>query len=166
MSYKFAPARPEETIVYGAARPSHPRISQDDVNGWIAFMTNQGIKRVCCLLDTELEEYDDLLETYSREFGSSNVCHVPIKDFTVIDHERFYSMVLPFLQVSALNDDPVVVHCSAGSGRTGQILCLWLVCARGYSLSDAIQTIRETGRNPLEAAADSDLAAVLAAGWG
>lgn len=48
-------------------------------------------------------------------------------------------------------ESPVVVHCSAGLCRTGHILALRLACERDYTLENTINTVRETGRWPLEA---------------
>lgn len=124
-------------------------------------MKDQGIRRVCCLLDSKLAEYDELLEIYVERFGATHIRHVPVKDYTAIDSETWHSKILPFLDEADSQSEPVVVHCSAGSGRTGQVLCLWLVSARGYSIEDAIQLVRESGRKPLEAATKSDLSSVM-----
>lgn len=44
-----------------------------------------------------------------------------------------------------------MVHCYGGIGRTGHVLAAWLVAQRGFSNKTAIETVRETGRNPYEA---------------
>lgn len=161
--FNFAPAGPSETIVYGARRPKHPRLAprSESVTDWIEFVKSQDIKRVCCLLDEQhLQEYNDLLGTYLSAFGSESVCHAPIPDFTMVDQPTFCGRILPFLNDADASGDPVVVHCSAGSGRTGQILALWLCTRRGYELDAAIESVEETGRNPLEAATLAHLSTI------
>ena len=50
-----------------------------------------------------------------------------------------------------LQNEKVVVHCSGGVGRTGQVLATWLVAKYGLSNQGAIDIVRQTGRNPYEA---------------
>jgi protein-tyrosine phosphatase len=153
MPFNFGAAAPEEEYVYGACRPAHPGGAPGTtVDDWLAFVRERGIERVCCLLDEEhLRGYDDLLDRYGRAFGARNVHHAPIGDYGLVDGAVFRNGILPFLRGSVDADRRVVVHCSAGSGRTGHVLVGWLVADRGYGVESAIGTVEGMGRNPLEA---------------
>ncbi|AFY55724.1 putative protein-tyrosine phosphatase [Rivularia sp. PCC 7116] len=146
--YKFAPASENETIVYGSARPGY---NDEKVGQWIEFMQSQGIKCVCCLLDrSQLNKYSNLLDIYQKEFGSKKVCWAAIEDFNLIDSEILIQNILPFLAEANRQNEKVVVHCSAGIGRTGQVLAAWLVYKRGFTNQDAISTVMRIKRNPYE----------------
>jgi protein-tyrosine phosphatase len=162
-SYEFNPAAPDESIVHGACRPGFYSndTSADTVHSWIGHMQAAGIERVCCLLKLKVDWYDDLLGQYRQAFGASNVCHAPITDHTGVSPETFTGDVLPFLRDADEAESPVIVHCSAGLGRTGHILVLWLACERDYTLENAIDTVRETGRWPLEAVTKNQLRDLL-----
>ncbi len=149
--FRFGSAAPGERIVFGSQGPalSAPRIQE-----WVVFMKEQGIRRVCCLLhQSQLDSYrEDLLEVYFREFGPDRVCWAPIQDYHLCDEATLRERVLPFLKESDLKGEPVVVHCYGGRGRTGHVLAAWLVFGRGFSIEEALSAVRETGRNPHEAA--------------
>ena len=163
--YNFGPAASDEELVYGARRPGYPSTNptETEVKSWLNHMEDHNIQRVCCLLEEKLHLYDDLLNQYEERFGSENVLSAPIVDRKFVGRETFHHQILPFLTESVREDQRVVVHCSAGSGRTGHILALWLAHERDYTLPEAIEgviSVENINRNPLEAAMgdeDADL---------
>ncbi|WP_088892855.1 protein-tyrosine phosphatase family protein [Leptolyngbya ohadii] len=147
--YKFTPASRNEAIVFGAARPGY---TDNQVNEWLAFMQGQKIRRVCCLLpESQLAGYSNLLDVYRQAFGADRLCWTPIEDFHFVEVKIFTHEILPFLQSADRLQEKTVVHCSGGIGRTGHILAAWLVAARGMASGEAIESVKQTGRNPYEA---------------
>ena len=147
--YRFSAASKTEQIVFGAARSGY----QDrQVIKWLKFMEKQNINRVCCLLaPNQLSKYSNLLDTYRQKFGKEKVCWTPIEDFCFVDRDTLIEEILPFLIAAEEQKERVVVHCSGGIGRTGQILTAWLVAKRKLSNKEAISVVKSTGRNPHEA---------------
>lgn len=145
----LAPTAPNEGTVFGAPRPGYPSrddIDESTVQGWMDSIEERGIDRVCCLLtEDQLDFYSaDLLDTYRDRFGQETVLHAPIPDFRLSPPALLHGEILPFIAASDDANERVVVHCSAGNGRTGHVLAAWLVHGRGYAVDDALAT---TGRN-------------------
>lgn len=147
---KFAPASGNEAIVFGAARPGY---KNEQVNEWLMFMQDHGIRRVCCLLpESQLAGYSsNLLDVYRQAFGADRLCWTPIEDFHIVEATVFTSQILPFLGSADRLQEKTVVHCSGGIGRTGHILAAWLVAGREMAPRQAIEAVKQTGRNPSEA---------------
>lgn len=163
--HAVARAAPDEPIVHGACRPGYDTgdAGRAAVGEWIASANEAGIERVCCLLDGKLDRYDGLLESYREAFGADRVCHAPVPDYSLVDRGTLFGTILPFLRDARDASEPVVVHCSAGSGRTGHVLVAWLVCERGYSLDGALATVVTASerRNPTEAGSREELRALV-----
>ena len=151
--HHFSPATTSETIVYGACRPGYPSraVSHRAVQEWIAFMREQQIARVVCLLPTsQLRYYSDLLGLYQEAFGPEKVCWAPIEDYHLADGRTLTDTVLPFLADAAHHREKTVVHCSGGIGRTGHVLAAWLVSHGRMSNCEAIEAVSRSGRNARE----------------
>jgi protein-tyrosine phosphatase len=159
----FGPAAEDEPTVFGAPRPGYPRhqVTPEEVAVWLAFMRDQGIQRVVCLLTPEqLSYYDDLLGQYRAQLGAARVRLAPIPDLYLADLPTLTEGILPFLLEADRQGERTVVHCSAGIGRTGHVLTAWLVAARGYTNAEAIAAVARGGRDAQESG-DAELGALL-----
>lgn len=152
-AHRFAAAAPDEEIVHGACAPGWDDPGRSDaMTEWLDDLEAAGISRVCCLLsDGQVQQFDGLLHRYRERFGTDRVLHAPITDHELATPETLSETVLPFLRDADAAGEPVVAHCLAGIGRTGQVLAAWLVHARNYAPNDAVTTVRQSGREPAEA---------------
>gem|GEM_PF-579680 len=154
--HRFAPASPEEPIVHGAAAPGGVAGGDADVEPWIEAIRGRGIERVVCLLsDRQLRRYHALLDAYRGEFGTDAVTHVSMTDHQLAESGELERALAAFGDAEAAGE-PVVAHCLAGIGRTGQAMAAWLVSARGFAPEPAIETVRAAGRDPAEAVRSGD----------
>jgi len=67
--------------------------------------------------------------------------HLPIVDFSVPSFEQIDAF-LDFVSNPDRNNKKIVLHCESGFGRTGTMLCIYLVKLKGYTADDAIRTVR------------------------
>jgi protein-tyrosine phosphatase len=153
-AHRFAPAAPDEDLVYGACCPGWHSVAThgDALEDWVAFMQRRDVERVCCLLPgRQLDDSESNLQRYRRAFGDDSVRHAPVPDHHLVDRSTLTTEIIPFLEEAVVAEERVVVHCLAGIGRTGQVLAAWLAADRGYSPERAIATVKETGRLPTDA---------------
>ena len=141
----YTPVEPSNTILFGSARPGfpHSRVSSETVTHWMAFMVASEFKKIICLLnDQDLVQYytTDLIAQYRRYFEAY---HFPIEDFSKIPANVMSKILL------CVGPEKTLVHCSAGMGRTGQVMYAYLL-KQGYAPKDALEICIKQGRNPFE----------------
>ena len=154
--FGFGPSSREDEIVFGAQRPGFPGIfvQKQVVDEWMAYVKKQGIARVVCLLsEEELAFYPTLsgglLGLYAETFGPDNVLWAPTPDRRLCSGEAM-KHICYFLRAGMLNGQKAVVHCSAGQGRTGQVLAAWLIYNYSISERKAISAVEALQRSPRE----------------
>jgi hypothetical protein len=155
--YGFGSPSKEEEYVFGSQRPGVPGkfVQKQVVDEWVAYMKKQGIRRVICLLSEEELGYyptlaGGLLGAYTESFGPDNVLWAPTPDKRLLSEEAV-KHICHYLHAAVLQGEKVVVHCSAGIGRTGQALAAWLVYYHNLSERKAIKAVEELNRSPMEA---------------
>ena len=151
-NWSFASNR--DALVSGSARPgkltndasrSRPpgppgpqaTVTEGEVEEWASFVKQQGVKRVVCLLTgSELLAYQEggLLAFFRSHFEDV----VTISDLYV---PGAGDRVLAALNAAAEAKEHCVIHCSAGQGRTGNCLALWLYKKYKMSIDDAVAEV-------------------------
>jgi atypical dual specificity phosphatase len=99
----------------------------------IDWILKQGVRSIITMTENSLPE---------SWVKNVKYLHVPTEDFSAPDMEQIDNAV-EFIQNRIKNNEPVMIHCAAGIGRTGTILACYLVKYQKLSAKDAIQKVRK-----------------------
>ena len=101
----------------------------DEIN-WIL---KQGIKSIVTMTENALPK---------SWIKDTRYLHVPTEDLNAPDMDKIDAAV-DFIHERINNNEPVMVHCAAGIGRTGTILACYLIKHQNHSAKVAIEKVRK-----------------------
>ena len=128
-----------ENKLAGSAIPT----SKDEVK----WLQEEGVKSIVTIREEPLDE---------DWISEMNYLHVQSDDMGVPSFDDLKTSV-DYVHEKIQNNEPVMVHCLAGLGRTGTILACYLIKYEKMSAEDAIQHVREKRHGSIQSFVQEEL---------
>ena len=113
----------------------------------IKWIQEQGIKSIVTIREEPLDE---------DWISEMNYLHVLSDDMGVPSFDDLKTSV-DYIHEKIQNNEPVMVHCLAGLGRTGTVLACYLIKYEKMSAEDAIQHVREKRHGSIQSFVQEEL---------
>ena len=113
----------------------------------IDWIKQEGVKSIVTIREEPLED---------EWIKDVNYLHVHSNDMGIPEFSDLVNSV-DFIHQRITNDEPVMVHCLAGLGRTGTILACYLIKYQQMSADDAIQKVRNERHGSIQSFSQEEI---------
>ena len=130
-------------LIYGKLAGSAIPTSKDEIN-WVE---EQGIKSIVTVREEPLDE---------NWVEDVKYLHVISNDMGVPEFSDLVNSV-DYIHKRITEDEPVMVHCLAGLGRTGTILACYLIKYEDMTADDAIEKVRRERHGSIQSFSQEEI---------
>ena len=113
----------------------------------IDWIKQEGVKSIVTIREEPLED---------EWIKDVNYLHVHSNDMGIPEFSDLVNSV-DFIHQRITNDEPVMVHCLAGLGRTGTILACYLIKYEDMTADDAIQKVRRERHGSIQSFSQEEI---------
>jgi len=113
----------------------------------IDWIKQEGVKSIVTIREEPLED---------EWIKDVNYLHVHSNDMGIPEFSDLVNSV-HFIHQRITNDEPVMVHCLAGLGRTGTILACYLIKYEDMAADDAIEKVRRERHGSIQSFSQEEI---------
>ena len=113
----------------------------------IDWIKQEGVKSIVTIREEPLED---------EWIKDINYLHVHSNDMGIPEFSDLVNSV-DFIHQRITNDEPVMVHCLAGLGRTGTILACYLIKYEDMTANDAIEKVRQERHGSIQSFSQEEI---------
>ena len=113
----------------------------------IDWIKQEGVKSIVTIREEPLED---------EWIKDINYLHVHSNDMGIPEFSDLVNSV-DFIHQRITNDEPVMVHCLAGLGRTGTILACYLIKYENMSADDAVEKVRRERHGSIQSFSQEEI---------